>query len=169
MCRNGSVRHLCPSHRPPAFSSPCDDLRHCDPTTSQSLTDAILLPCAICAVKQSHRGLFCDAGVWRLCQHPNWLGDLCLWCGILLLNVPTLLAQVSGQPPVRRWLRLAAATLSPLFLLALFNSQATDTIGNAVALMKKRYGSDPRFMEWYESTPLLLPTLGSIRRMLSGR
>ena len=32
------------------------------------------------------RGAFCDVGVWRLCQHPNWLGNLLLWSGALLLN-----------------------------------------------------------------------------------
>ena len=32
------------------------------------------------------RGAFCDVGVWRLCQHPNWLGNLLLWSGVLLLS-----------------------------------------------------------------------------------
>ena len=32
------------------------------------------------------RGAFCDVGVWRLCQHPNWLGNLLLWSGALQLN-----------------------------------------------------------------------------------
>ena len=32
------------------------------------------------------RGAFCDVGVWQLCQHPNWLGNLLLWSGVLLLN-----------------------------------------------------------------------------------
>lgn len=42
------------------------------------------------AFKQSAatRGTFCDVGVWRLCQHPNWLGNLLLWSGGLLLNEP---------------------------------------------------------------------------------
>jgi len=109
-------------------------------------------------------GRFCDAGVWKLCQHPNWMGNLLIWSGILVLNIPTLLAGAShphGATAWRQYLRLGCATLSPLFLFALFSGQANDTIGNAVALSKAKYGSDGAFLAYLEKTPLLFPTVRS--------
>jgi hypothetical protein len=54
-----------------------------------------------------------------------------LCSGILLLNAPALLAAspVSGGR-LRRWLRLGAASLSPLFMLALFSGQANGTVAS---------------------------------------
>ena len=39
--------------------------------------------------------------------------------------------------------------------------QANDTIGNAVALSKAKYGSDGAFLAYLEKTPLLFPTVRS--------
>ena len=60
---------------------------------------------------------------------PNLNPNLLLWPGILLLNAPALLAAspVSGGR-LRRWLRLGAASLSPLFMLALFSGQANGKV-----------------------------------------
>ena len=40
----------------------------------------------------ANKGKFCDAGVWKLSQHPNWAGNLLMWTGITIFNAPTLLA-----------------------------------------------------------------------------
>ena len=45
----------------------------------------------------ANKGLFCDVGLWKLSQHPNWVGNLLLWTGVLVLNAPTLLAPVTGR------------------------------------------------------------------------
>jgi steroid 5-alpha reductase family enzyme len=74
----------------------------------------------------ANKGAFCDVGVWRLCQHPNWFGNLLLWTGITLLNAPSLLApSPTSGGRLRRALRLCAAALSPLFMVALFSGQAS--------------------------------------------
>ena len=117
----------------------------------------------------STRNKFCDAGVWQISQHPNWLGNLMVWTGIFLFNAPTLLAASPlGAGWLRRGGRLAGAALSPLFLLALFYAQATDVIANAVNLADKKYGADPRYQQYVKSVPLVLPTLASISRFLRG-
>ena len=36
-----------------------------------------------------NRGRFCDAGVWQICQHPNWFGNWLFWTGLFALNAPT--------------------------------------------------------------------------------
>lgn len=114
----------------------------------------------------ANRGRFCDAGVWSLSQHPNWLGNLLLWSGVLVMNAPALLAPVAGRPRWRRYARFGAAALGPLFLLALFSAQANGSIANAVELAQAKYGADPRYEAYLSSTPLLFPTLRSLRATL---
>ena len=112
----------------------------------------------------ANRGKFCDVGVWKASQHANWAGNLLLWTGILLLNAPSLL---SAGSKAARLGRLGGAALSPLFMLALFYAQATDTIAHTAQLADAKYGHDPRYKAYVSSTPLVLPTLSSIARVFS--
>lgn len=112
----------------------------------------------------ANRGRFCDAGVWKASQHPNWFGNLTLWTGILLLNAPALLSPARSVP--RRAGALLAAAGSPLFMVALFYGQASGAISNTVALAERRYGDDPAFAEYVSSTPLIVPTPQSLARLL---
>jgi len=36
-------------------------------------------------------GQFCNIGLWCYSQHPNWFGNLLLWGGILIINLPSLI------------------------------------------------------------------------------
>ena len=87
--------------------------------------------------KQSHKGQFCNVGLWSLSQHPNWFGNLTLWIGILIMNAPALLqvttatsstattTSITGKitsllkPIVKHW-RFGLALLGPIFLWSLF-------------------------------------------------
>ena len=116
----------------------------------------------------ANRGHFCDVGVWQISQHPNWLGNWLLWCGMCLLNAPTLLADSpAGAGWLRRYGRLAAAAASPVFLLALFYAQATDTLANTAELARNKYGHQTRFQQYEASTPLVLPTPKSLARLFA--
>ena len=115
------------------------------------------------AFKQDNRGQFCDAGVWNLSQHPNWAGNLILWSGIWMLSSQNLLA---AKRRGVGWARLLAGAISPLFLLALFYGQATDTIAKQMAMSDARYGGDERYRAWRAETPLVVPTLDSVRSAL---
>jgi hypothetical protein len=61
--------------------------------------------------------------------------------------------------------RLLGGAASPLFMLALFYAQATDTIMHTAALADARYGADPRYRAYVASTPLVVPTPASIARL----
>jgi hypothetical protein len=85
-----------------------------------------------------------------------------VWSGITVLNAPTLLSPAAGLG--RGLLRLAAGCASPLFMVGLFHAQATGAMANTVELAQEKYGSDPRYQHYVRDTPLIMPSLGSIRR-----
>jgi steroid 5-alpha reductase family enzyme len=113
--------------------------------------------------KANNPGKFCNVGLWSISQHPNWLGNLMLWSGILLLNAPALI----DPPPLAgnttnllqflwRFKRLAVAALSPLFLYTLFSGQASGSITNAQELVMTKYGKDPEFRTYQDMVPLIV-------------
>lgn len=112
----------------------------------------------------ANKGKFCDTGVWSISQHPNYAGNLLVWTAITALNAPTLLSPAGGL--ATGWFRLLASCASPIFMISLFYAQATGAMGNTVELAKSKYGFDPRYQEYVEQTPLVIPTIHSIQRAL---
>jgi steroid 5-alpha reductase family enzyme len=98
--------------------------------------------------KRMHRarhgpGQFIDSGLWRLSRHPNYLGEITLWCGIALLAVPVL----SGW----HWVTL----VSPVFVTVLLTR-----ISGIPLLERKadlRWGEDPKYLAYKMKTPVLVP------------
>ena len=107
-------------------------------------------------------------GLWSLSQHPNWLGNLLLWTGVLVMNAPALVEPVLF-PNRATWLtrvwsyrRVGLAACSPLFMLYLFWSQATGRLlPEGLAATKKRYGYgvDQSYTQYVDTTPLIFPSI----------
>lgn len=132
----------------------------------------------------ANAGKFCDVGVWNLCQHPNWFGNLLIWTGILILNSPTLLSGIgAGTGSVRilggrlaipatvgALCRFGLAAVSPAFLFMLFSGQANGVppLNKGFDMMMAKHGSSKAFQEYDAVTPRLIPTLASIARWLRG-
>ena len=69
-------------------------------------------------------GAVCRSGLWALCRHPNYFGELAFWVGLYVLG--------RGEWTVAREAgRLTPAALGPLLLFALFRFVS-------VGLMEKR-------------------------------
>lgn len=104
-------------------------------------------------------GRFCSVGLYRFVQQPNYLGDLMLWTGVLLLNTPSALAgsRAGGFRSKTAALRLGLAALSPVFMLALFYGQMHGFITDSAKLRHAKYGSDPEFRDYVQRTPFILP------------
>lgn len=126
--------------------------------------------------KQSHPGQFCNVGLWSISQHPNFLGNLILWSGILIMNIPHYLNVVVPVPTspaasascsmmsrliLQLWSykRLALACVSPLFLWVLFHAQAQGALTPALELANSKYGNNPEYAKYIEQVPLIIPKL----------
>lgn len=121
--------------------------------------------------KQQQTGSqFCNIGLWKHSQHPNWFGNLVLWTGILVMNLPAL---IEPLPPgatdkgflslllLRLWSvrKLVLGCLGPGFLWLLFNGQATGSITNSVELANAKYGNNPEYAKYVKDVPLIIPNM----------
>jgi len=121
--------------------------------------------------QQSNSMQFCNVGLWKYSQHPNWLGNLLLWTGILVMNLPALIEplstvvgtenEVGAGLLMRLWSvrKLLLACLGPGFLFVLFNGQATGSVTNAVEAANARYGKNPDYARYIKEVPLIFPNL----------
>ena len=94
--------------------------------------------------KQTNPGQFCNIGLWSISQHPNFVGNICIWTGITIMNLPSL-----------EWRLVPIACLSPLILWRFFLGQAQGLVGSGVDLAMKKYGDDTGYIDYIENVPLL--------------
>ena len=113
--------------------------------------------------KTQNPGKFCNAGLWSISQHPNWFGNILIWAGILILNAPALIESVpvdsSFFDTIWGFRRLVLACLSPAFMGYLFNGQANGSLTSTTGLAKKKYGSDPEYIQYVETVNKIIPKL----------
>ncbi|MGE0621458.1 MAG: DUF1295 domain-containing protein [Pseudomonadales bacterium] len=88
-------------------------------------------------------GRFITSGLWAWSQHPNYFGEIVLWCGIALISFPVL----GG------WQYLTL--ISPLFVFVLLTRISGIRMLDAQA--KRRWGEDPDYQAYRRRTSRLLP------------
>ena len=93
----------------------------------------------------SNKGRFISSGLWSISRHPNYFGEILLWCGLA----------VSALPALEKWQLLTL--ISPVFVWALLMKISGAPMLEAKA--KRRWGDDTRYREYVENTPLLVPRL----------
>lgn len=91
----------------------------------------------------ANHGRFITSGVWAWSRHPNYFGEITLWVGIAITALPIL----SGW----RWLML----ISPVFVVVLLTR--ISGIPMLERRAEKRWGEDPEFRAYTDSTPALVP------------
>lgn len=91
----------------------------------------------------ANAGRFIETGLWAWSRHPNYFGEILLWCGIAVAAFPALEGwqHATLLCPVLVWLQLSRVSGIPLL--------------NAGA--RKRWGDDPAYRRYLERTPKLLP------------
>eukprot|EP00931_Biecheleriopsis_adriatica_P009121 TRINITY_DN110225_c0_g1_i1.p1 TRINITY_DN110225_c0_g1~~TRINITY_DN110225_c0_g1_i1.p1 ORF type:complete len:289 (+),score=52.73 TRINITY_DN110225_c0_g1_i1:46-867(+) len=88
-------------------------------------------------------GRWIDIGLWRLAQHPNYFGEMCMWWGIFLSCTSEL-----------RGLELLSGA-SPFFVTFLLLRVSGVPLLRKAGL--KRWGHLPEYQDYLKRTPLLLP------------
>jgi len=96
--------------------------------------------------KEENHKRFITTGLWSWSRHPNYFGEILLWCGIFVGSLGTISAST-------QWLLLGAA--SPAFTIFLLTSLSGIPLLEAAA--KKRWGDDPAYQAYKKATSVLIP------------
>ena len=95
----------------------------------------------------NNKDRFINTGLWSKSRHPNYFGEILLWCGVALIALPVL----EGTQ--------LFTLVSPVFVYILL------TRGSGVPLLEKKadetWGGNPEYEEYKNSTPVLFPKLFS--------
>jgi len=93
----------------------------------------------------ARRGGIADRGLWRLCRHPNYLGEIAFWWGLWLFGL--------AAAPSWWWTVVGAVGMVVLFLAA------------SIPLMDRRsLDRRPGYAEWMKRVPALVPSPRRARR-----
>jgi steroid 5-alpha reductase family enzyme len=93
--------------------------------------------------KAENRGRFIQGGIWDWSRHPNYFGEITLWCGVALIALPEL----SGWGYV--------TLSSPIFVYLLLTRVSGIPILEARSGAK--WGHEPGFQAYRKRTPILFP------------
>ena len=93
--------------------------------------------------KKKNPKAFCNVGLYRFVQHPNYLGEVTFWLGQF----------VAGIPIYQGFLQWIAA-ISGFGLIALTMLSATSGLEKR---QQKSYGDDADYRAYKQKTPILIP------------
>ena len=91
--------------------------------------------------KRENENKFINEGLWKLSRHPNYFGEILLWIGVAMIAFPVL----------EGW--LLVTLISPIFVYVLLTKISGIPMLENKAL--KRWGEDPEYKKYLESTPKL--------------
>jgi steroid 5-alpha reductase family enzyme len=97
---------------------------------------------------ESNTKAFITTGLWSYSRHPNYFGEMILWIGIAMIAAPVLVGW--------QWVAL----ISPLFVIFLLTKVSGVQLLESQAL--RRWGDDPEYRRYLETTPSLIPRLPKI-------
>ena len=90
-------------------------------------------------------------GVWSLCQHPNYTGEIMCWVGLFLLDFPRLYSKFGWKS--------VALSVSPLFISLLLVAQSLGYLAPTLELAANKYAQFQSYETYINETPLFIPSL----------
>ena len=94
----------------------------------------------------ANEGKFITSGLWSISRHPNYFGEIVLWIGIAVIAFPVL----SGWQYI--------TLISPVFVIFLLTRVSGINLLERAG--KQRWGDDPAYQAYLDSTPALVPFVG---------
>lgn len=91
----------------------------------------------------ANRGRFIQSGLWAWSRHPNYFGEITLWCGVAVVALPAL----TGWQYV--------TLVSPVFVYVLLTRVSGIPLLEARAI--KAWGDDADYLSYRNRTPVLIP------------
>ncbi|WP_216379962.1 DUF1295 domain-containing protein [Arcanobacterium phocae] len=94
-----------------------------------------------------NNGRFIQSGLWSRSRHPNYFGEIVMWCAVFIIAIPVL----------HGWQWIAA--LSPIFVSFLLIK-----VSGIPMLEKKadsRWGNDVQYQHYKQTTPLIIPKINA--------
>ncbi len=88
---------------------------------------------------------FIQTGLWSRSRHPNYFGEILLWLGVTIIAIPVLQSW--------QWVAL----ISPVFVTLLLTRVSGVPMLEAKA--EKKWGGQPDYEAYKESTPVLVPKI----------
>ena len=95
------------------------------------------------AAKKINRNRYVDTGLYRLVRCPNYLGELVIWTGSLVVCI-------GASCSVWQWIIAAIGYIGIVYVM--FSGARRLELRQSVT-----YGNDPEFQEYIKKTPILLP------------
>ena len=93
--------------------------------------------------KMENKDKFVTSGIWSWSRHPNYFGEILLWCGITIIALPVL----------QGWQFITL--ISPIFIIILL------TQISGVRLLelrgKKKWGENEEYQKYLRNTSVLIP------------
>lgn len=93
--------------------------------------------------KRRHPDQFMKKGLWRIVQHPNYLGEILVWIGLFVSSIPYVSWYLAIVSPL--WITLLLVFISGIPILQ--------------KKWAKKYGDDPEFRNYQSRTARLIPYL----------
>ena len=90
-----------------------------------------------------NKGQFIKNGLWSVCRHPNYFGEIVLWIGISVIAFPNL----------ENWQHVSL--ISPLFVYILLTKISGINLLEAKA--EKKWGTSDEYKKYRSQTPQLIP------------
>lgn len=94
-----------------------------------------------------NRHRFITTGLWRLARHPNYAGEIAMWTAAAA--AVSVVGIFTANPTMH------FAWLSPIFTTVLLLK--VSGVPMVTAAGEKKWGSDPEYQEYMQTTPLLIP------------
>ena len=92
----------------------------------------------------NNAGKFINVGLWSLSRHPNYFGEIVMWCGIYIYVF-------SGLSILERFVSLSSPILIIVLLLFVTGIPKLEKYAD------KKWGKDKNYQKYKENTPQLIP------------